>query len=94
MITVFTAKKIITMNPSWPDGTAIAVREGLILEVGTLDTLAPWLAGKKLGVDYEIDDQFDSELICTAEIFEALKASFVVFDKCIFKPSILLLYGV
>ncbi|MEJ6517184.1 MAG: amidohydrolase [Pseudomonadales bacterium] len=63
MITVFTAKKIITMNPSWPDGTAIAVREGLILEVGTLDTLAPWLAGKKLGVDYEIDDQFEQHVM-------------------------------
>ena len=43
MITVFTARKIITMNPSWPEGTAIAVRDGRILEVGTTETLQPWL---------------------------------------------------
>ncbi|MBT6586411.1 MAG: amidohydrolase family protein, partial [Gammaproteobacteria bacterium] len=42
-IKVFTAKKIITMNPSWPDGTAVAVRDGRILEVGSLESLEPWL---------------------------------------------------
>ena len=43
-IKVFTAKKIITMNPSWPDGTAVAVRDGRILEVGSMESLNPWLA--------------------------------------------------
>ena len=43
-ITIFKAKKIITMNPSWPVGTAVAVRDGRILEVGTIDSLQPWLA--------------------------------------------------
>ncbi len=43
MITVFIAKKIITMNPSWPEATAIAVRDGEILEVGSLEDMQPWL---------------------------------------------------
>ncbi len=42
-IEVFNADKIITMNPSWPEGTAVAVRDGRILEVGTPETLQPWL---------------------------------------------------
>lgn len=42
-ITVFTARKVITMNPSFPEGTAVAVRDGRIVEVGTLETLKPWL---------------------------------------------------
>jgi uncharacterized protein YwbE len=40
-ITVFVAKKIFTMNPSWPVGTAVAVRDGRVLSVGSLDDLQP-----------------------------------------------------
>lgn len=42
-ITVFVAKKIITMDPGWPTATAVAVRDGRVLSVGTLDDLKPWL---------------------------------------------------
>lgn len=42
-IKVFKARRIITMNPSWPEGTAVAVRDGRILEVGTMESLQPWL---------------------------------------------------
>ena len=42
-ITVFTAKAIRTMNPSLPLATAVAVRDGQIIEVGSLETLKPWL---------------------------------------------------
>ena len=42
-VTVFTAKKIITMNPGWPDGTAVAVQGDHIVSVGrTLEDLKPW----------------------------------------------------
>lgn len=43
MIEVYLAKTIVTMNASWPEATAIAIREGKILEVGTLESLQPWL---------------------------------------------------
>jgi len=36
-ITVFVAKQIITMNRSNPLGTHVAVRDGRVLGVGTLD---------------------------------------------------------
>ena len=42
-ITVFVAKKIITMDPGWPVATAVAVRDGRVLSVGSLAELKPWL---------------------------------------------------
>ncbi|HEV3122893.1 MAG TPA: hypothetical protein VGY53_13355, partial [Isosphaeraceae bacterium] len=42
-ITVFIAKKIVTMDRGWPLATAVAVRNGRVLSVGSLDDLKPWL---------------------------------------------------
>lgn len=41
-ITVFVAKKIVTMDPSLPTATAVAVSDGKILSVGSLEDLKPW----------------------------------------------------
>ena len=58
-ITVFIAKEIITMDPSLPKATAVAVRDGRIIEVGSLESLAPWLQGHS----HEIDDQFKDKVL-------------------------------
>ena len=58
-ITVFTARAIHTMEPSLPQATAIAVRDGQILEVGTLDSLKPWLDRHA----HTIDDSFADKVI-------------------------------
>ncbi len=58
-LTVFVAKEIITMNASMPMATAVAVRDGRIVEVGTLDSLQPWLSAH----DYEIDDSFRHQVL-------------------------------
>jgi predicted amidohydrolase YtcJ len=42
-ITVFEAKRIITMDPGRPTAGAVAVRDGRILSVGTRETMRPWL---------------------------------------------------
>lgn len=42
-ITVFVAKKIVTMVPGRASATAVAVRDGRIVSVGSLEDLAPWL---------------------------------------------------
>jgi predicted amidohydrolase YtcJ len=42
MITIYQAGKIITMNPSRPLATHVAVRDGKILGAGTLDELTGW----------------------------------------------------
>ncbi|WP_322866968.1 amidohydrolase [Aquicoccus sp. G2-2] len=41
-ITVFSAKKIITMDPNRPEATHVAVREGRILAVGERDCADQW----------------------------------------------------
>ncbi|TNE36893.1 MAG: amidohydrolase, partial [Alphaproteobacteria bacterium] len=58
-ITVFPAKKIITMNPAQPEATAVAVRDGHILEVGTLETLQPWLDT----FPHKFDDRFKDKFL-------------------------------
>jgi predicted amidohydrolase YtcJ len=56
-ITVFVAKKIVTMDPGWPSATAVAVRDGKILSVGSLEDLQPWLQGAPHRIDRRFADQ-------------------------------------
>ncbi len=58
-VTVFTARRIHTMCEAVPHATAVAVRDGIILEAGTLESLRPWLEGS----DYEIDERFAGKII-------------------------------
>ena len=56
---VYTARKIHTMEPSQPVGQAIAVRDGAILEIGTLESLKPWLER----YPHKIDTTFEEKII-------------------------------
>ena len=56
MITIFKAKKIITMNPARPEVSHVAVRDGIILGAGGLEELSGW-------GDYELDDQFADKVL-------------------------------
>jgi len=56
MITVFSAKKIITMNPANPVATHVAVRDGRILGVGTLAEVSAW-------GEYTLNEQFSDKIL-------------------------------
>lgn len=56
-ITVFIAKKIVTMVPGRPEATAVAVRDGRILSVGSLEDLEPWLKSGPHTVDRTFADK-------------------------------------
>ena len=58
-ITVFVARTVRTMEPSLPVAEAIAVQDGRIVEVGTLDTMQPWLESHS----HEVDDTFRDHCI-------------------------------
>lgn len=58
-ITVFTAEKIITMDPSMPVATAVAVRGDRIVAVGSLESLKPWLDA----YDHEVVDTFKDKIV-------------------------------
>ena len=55
-ITIFQARKIITMNPSRPLATHVAVRDGRILGVGPLEELAGW-------GPYTLDDRLATKVL-------------------------------
>ena len=54
--TIFPARKIITMNPSRPLATHVAVRDGRILGVGALEELAGW-------GPYTLDDRLATKVL-------------------------------
>ena len=54
--TVFAAKDIITMNPSRPRATHVAVRDGRILAAGNLDEMSGW-------GPYELNDEFAGHVL-------------------------------
>ena len=43
---VYTAKLIRTMEPALPEATAVAVEDGKVLAVGSLDSLSPLIAAR------------------------------------------------
>ena len=58
-IVVFVARKIVTMEPGQPEATAVAVRDGLILDVGSLEHFEPWLEGQA----HRIDRRFAKKIL-------------------------------
>ncbi len=55
-ITIFSARRILTMNPSRPTATHVAVREGRVLGAGTLDELRGWGA-------HTLDERFAEQVL-------------------------------
>ncbi|MGI9025611.1 MAG: amidohydrolase, partial [Burkholderiaceae bacterium] len=54
--TVYQARKIITMNPMQPETTHVAVRDGRILAVGTLERMKEWGA-------FDLDARFADKVL-------------------------------
>ena len=54
--TIFAARKIITMNNYQPEASHVAVRDGRILGVGSLDELAAW-------GEHRLDDRFAGKVL-------------------------------
>jgi hypothetical protein len=58
-ITVFRARKVVTMDPGRPVAEAIAVRDGRIVSTGTVESMQPWLSRH----EHVIDDTFRDKVI-------------------------------
>lgn len=54
--TVYPARKIITMNPMQPQASHVAVRDGRVLAVGTLDEVQAW-------GEFELDTRFADKVL-------------------------------
>jgi len=58
-VTIFTARKIVTLDPMQPQGTAVAVQDGRILSVGSLDEVKGWVGR----APSEVDTRFAKDVI-------------------------------
>jgi hypothetical protein len=58
-ITIYTAKTIVTLDPGTPAAEAVAVMNGKILGVGTLDEVRGWITNQ----EFEIDRRFQDAVI-------------------------------
>ncbi len=58
-ITVYPARAVRTMEPALPLAEAVAIRGSQIVEVGSLETMQPWLAAHP----YRIDERFRDQVI-------------------------------
>jgi len=56
-LVIYTAKKFITMEPALPEATAVAVKDGRIVGVGTLESLKPWTDSHPYRVDTMLEDK-------------------------------------
>ncbi|MFO1224781.1 MAG: amidohydrolase [Burkholderiaceae bacterium] len=56
-LTIFTARRIHTMDESLPLATAVAVADGRIVAVGDLDAMAPWREGREVTLDRRFERQ-------------------------------------
>ena len=56
LITVYAARRILTMNPAQPEASHVAVRQGRILAVGDLDRMRAW-------GEFELDTRFADKVL-------------------------------
>ena len=55
-VTVFTARKVHTMDPGRPVVDAIPVLDGKVMSTGTMDSMQPWLSRYDVTVDDTLKD--------------------------------------
>lgn len=55
-IRVFVGKSVITMDPALPEAQAVAIADGKIVSVGTLESLKPWLSKYPHTIDRRFAD--------------------------------------
>lgn len=56
-LVVYSAKKIITMEPALPEASAVAVEDGLIVAVGSLKSLQPLMDSRGARIDRTLEDK-------------------------------------
>lgn len=58
-LTVYRARKVITMDPGRPFAECVAIKDGRIVSTGTIETMQPWLKR----YSHRIDDTFAGKVI-------------------------------
>lgn len=56
-LTIYIARKIITMEPALPEATAVVVAQGRIVAVGRLDSIQGWTKQRGAVIDRQFEDK-------------------------------------
>lgn len=56
-ITVYTARRVRTLDPGRPVAQAVAVMDGKVLSTGTLESMQPWLSRHEHVIDRTLEDK-------------------------------------
>ncbi len=56
-ITVYRARKVVTMDPGRPVAEAVAVMDGRVVSTGTLESMKPWLSRHEHTIDDTVRDK-------------------------------------
>jgi len=56
-ITVLVGKKVVTMDPALPEAQAVAIADGKVISVGTMEDLKPWLSKYPHTIDRRFADK-------------------------------------
>jgi len=79
-LTVYTAKRIITMEPSMPEAKAVAVANGKIVSVGTLDSLKVWTDKYETQFDKSLKDKILMPGFVDPHLHPTLPATLTLFS--------------
>jgi predicted amidohydrolase YtcJ len=58
-LTLYVARRIITMDDSLPEATVVGVIEGRIVAVGDMSSMQPWREGREV----RVDEQFQNKVL-------------------------------
>ena len=76
---VYTAKLIRTMEPALPEATAVAVEDGKVLAVGSLDSLSPLIATRGARIDRQFENKVMTPGFIDPHVHPTLPAALTQF---------------
>mgnify|MGYP006076818775 CR=1 FL=1 len=79
-LTIYVAKKIITMDPALPEATAVAVSDGKIVAVGSLKTLDSWSRNREVIIDESFKNKVVMPGFIDPHVHPSLPAVLTQFD--------------
>lgn len=82
-LTIFVAKKVVTMEPSMPTATVVAVRDDRIVAVGSMKTIQPWLDAYEFVIDETFKDKVLFPGFIDPHLHPGLGASLLVQNEII-----------
>ena len=80
-ITVYTARRVRTMDPGRPIAQAVAVMDGKVLSTGTLESMQPWLTRHEHVIDRTLQDKVILPGLIDPHTHFSISAGYLALEK-------------